>query len=880
LIRRLGAEKSVKGTLKDQLTAAVISGKLEISEIEGKAARVQPKRRSRPKLKWDSQDRDILFFKRLAMESLKQSLVNIELPRELGYVRNFLDALYDVNKTNAISHLEHFFCLAAFARLKPSDCAKEWYFRQRLTVAAKNILIKKRSNQSLSRKDAEDFERIFKRVRSFINDDELDGLLNFYEKRKAQEEYARNQIEIDRKRSEIERRLSVYDFERAERLYQKYKDIVAYAIYQELVMKYETKQAEEKLCHVKRLFERFDFDGADKAYLDFARIIPREKYDEMKLFYQEKYSLKMLDEIVMPHLRSFNFSTAEVFYAEHRDIIWPKHYEKEKTEALVKQLERKIVQFLQEGDYAAADDLAETHPEFPKEQYLALKMGFVSRRLSSMGKSLFTPVEVQEFSKMILRENPDLANSLNSQKVGRFILDKLPETVSPPGLYIFVIEQLLDDIKKGILSVENEKVFLAARCVMESDQLSDNDKRSLWLVFRSCPSALQEFVNKAAPLLDKIADAYPYERLKDISEIYLPSEKACLRYLMKNESEKLDEELIGSLRALFSKRRFVNCQMVVALLKAKQEHHRLRLRDILDDLLKRIVTTAFDYNLLLKTPVQNLIFPRCLSDFENKNFQISDRDLIFCEGKRLRRRENGEAYILCRNRQCNERTELLESDSEAQCDNYFFDFLREEFGIDHDDISLNDDFIHAMGAFNRWNEIAERLVCGYGGTLGCGSTLIFSKAPQVKPGRAAYATTYWRCSNQSCHEAENVIKLSHCAGCGKIIDSRFDRVACNRKDGKSFYICMDCGYCCDEHRVSGICPKCGKNEGWDNLDQYGKRYQCKGCGHEILVPGFYKHCLDCGTGQYSHENAGFWPPTERKISVPQHDDIPFDDIPF
>lgn len=837
----------MKGTLKDQMKAAVVSGKLEIPKIESKAARVQPKRRARPKLNDIFHDRDNLLFRRLAMEGRKEASINIELPREFGNVRSFLDAVYDAGKTNAISDVEIFFCLAAFARLKPRDCGKDWYFRQRLTVAAKNIYIKKRSNQSLSGKDAEDFERIFKRVQSFINDEELDGVLDFDEKRRAQEEYARNQIEIARTRSEIERRLSVYDFERAERLYQKSKDIVAYAIYKELVMKYETKQAEEKLCQVRRFLDRFDFDGADKAYLDFARIIPREKYDETKLSYQERYSLKMLDEIVLPHLRSFNFSTAEMLYAEHRDIIWPKHYEKEKTEALVKQLERKIVQFLQEGDYAAADDLAQAHPEFPKEQYLALKMGFVSRRLSSMGKSRFTPVEVQEFSKMILRENPDLANSLNSQKVGRFILDKLPETVSPPGLYIFAIEQLLEDIEKGILSVETEKVFLAARCVMESDQLSDNDKRSLWLMFCACPSVLQEFVNKAAPLLDKIADAYPYERLKDISEIHLPSEKACLRYLMKSESEKLDGELIGRLRALFNQRRFVNCQMVVALLKAKQEHHRLRLRDILDELLKRIVTTAFDYNLEFKTPVQNLIFPRCLSDFQRKNFQISDRDLMFCEGKRLRRSENGADYILCRNRQCDERTELLKSDSEAQCDNYFFDFLREEFGINHDDISLNDDFIHAMGAFNRWNEIAERLVCGYGGTSGCGSTLIFSKSPQVKPGRAAYATTYWRCSNPSCHEAENVIKLSHCAGCGKIIDSRFDRVSCNRKDGKRFYICIECGYCCGEHRVSGICPKCGQNKGWERLDKHGKRYRCRACDHEIAVPLLNKHCLDSDT---------------------------------
>lgn len=639
----------MKGTLKDQLIAAVNSGELEIPKPERKEAQAQPKVRTRPKLNAHLQDRDIPFLRMLAVEGRKQSSIKMQFPGGFGDVKSFLAAVYEARKTSAISDVDNFFCLTAFARLKPKTCGKDWYFRQRLTVAAVDIFIriKKRSSQSLSPKDSNDFESIFKTVRSFINDDEFDRLLDNYEKRRVQEEYSRRQTEIARcseiehrlalydferaerlyqkykgvvayasyqdlvkkyekqseiaKRfSEIERRLSVYDFERAERFYQRYKGVLDYAPYQELVRKYEAKNAEEKLCQINRFLERFDFDRANKAYLAFSRIIPREKYEKTKLSYQEKYSLKMLDQIVMPYLRGFNFPTAEMLYAEHRDIIRLKHYEEAKAEALIKKLESKIIKFLQEGDYASADDLAGRHPEFPKERYLALKVGFVSRHVSSMGRSRFTPVEVREFSKMILREDPALVNSLNSQKIGRFILHKLPGTVSPPGLYIFAIEQLLEDIKKETLAVESEKVFLAACCFMESDRLLDKDKRSLWLLFCAYPSVLQEFINKAAPQLDKVADAYPYDQINDISDIYLPLEQFSLRYL-NDDPLKFNTKSLRSLRAVFEKNRYVNSEMVVALFEAVLDGKQIHLRDILHGLLRQIVNRAFDYRLRSNT---------------------------------------------------------------------------------------------------------------------------------------------------------------------------------------------------------------------------------------------------------------------------------------
>jgi len=156
---------------------------------------------------------------------------------------------------------------------------------------------------------------------------------------------------------------------------------------------------------------------------------------------------------------------------------------------------------------------------------------------------------------------------------------------------------------------------------------------------------------------------------------------------------------------------------------------------------------------------------------------------------------------------------------------------------------MNQEFIRSMGAFNRWNEIVTHLFCGYGEGGGCGSPLTYSNTNQVKAGLAAYATTFWHCPNSSCAKYTQSIKLSHCKGCLKIIDSRIDRHHCPRED-IMFYICNDCGFCCDKHNVSGICPKCGVNGGWESKDGYGSWYKCCNCGHTIKVPISSRGCLN------------------------------------
>ncbi len=85
---------------------------------------------------------------------------------------------------------------------------------------------------------------------------------------------------------------------------------------------------------------------------------------------------------------------------------------------------------------------------------------------------------------------------------------------------------------------------------------------------------------------------------------------------------------------------------------------------------------------------------------------------------------------------------------------------------------------------------------------------------------------------------------------------------------------------CDEHKVSGTCPKCGQNKGWDNLDEYGKRYRCVACDHEIAVSGLHKHCLDADGANRGTEINKPKDFTLRKDTLSNHGKVPFDDIPF
>ncbi len=564
---------------------------------------------------------------------------------------------------------------------------------------------------------------------------------------------------------DIKALLESYFFDEAEQFYIRNKDYINGQEYKKLEQKYLEKQHKEKFANtfenIKSLLESYQFDEADQFYIKNKDYINELEYKKLKQDYQEKQRKELTAKVfkdIEAFLESYRFEEADKLYNKNKNFFTNKKYR----------------------------DLKQTYVE--KQRIDELKMDIFD-------KFNMNEEEALSISKILI-QNRVLSEDMTWEKLKAFTITNMKEIEFPRSIYFLLLEDISSDIREGVAVLDEDILTALMEMALGFRNKRKAECRNVWTVFETHPAILKKLSSFQDTFLEELADTFPLENFVKFSHFYLPPETFCLTYL-KNGRVPLDEESYAKVKSSFQKNRYFNCEMVLALLKAKNEHRKITVKDILDDLLKEIVNRAFNYNLSSKRPISNLIFPGCISDYKSKNFQISNSNLVFCEGRQLKRREDGEIYMLCRNRQCNERTKLLNVEGGAQIDNYFFTFLREEFGISSDDISLNKDFVQAMGAFNRWNEIAERLVCGYGKTEGCGSPLIFSKTPQVNPGQAAYATTYWRCSNPVCKNVKTAIKLSHCAGCHKIIDSRFDKVSCNRRDGKEFFICMDCGYCCD-----------------------------------------------------------------------------------
>ena len=210
------------------------------------------------------------------------------------------------------------------------------------------------------------------------------------------------------------------------------------------------------------------------------------------------------------------------------------------------------------------------------------------------------------------------------------------------------------------------------------------------------------------------------------------------------------------------------------------------------------------------------------------------RSYIFCEGNWV---DTGNGYIMCRNHRCDEKRLNLKKQT-TTFNGYFVSFLEDNFGIPVDMLYRSKDFMKCMGALTRGNELTEILYCGCNENNGCGSSLTYSHH-YGKDGFIAYTTSYWKCSNPLCNKQNQIIKISHCAGCNKIIDSRVDHQKCPGNYENPIYICKSCGYCCRAHIISGICPSCGKTPNW-TPDKYASRYTCSNCNHTIKIPVIYK----------------------------------------
>jgi hypothetical protein len=132
------------------------------------------------------------------------------------------------------------------------------------------------------------------------------------------------------------------------------------------------------------------------------------------------------------------------------------------------------------------------------------------------------------------------------------------------------------------------------------------------------------------------------------------------------------------------------------------------------------------------------------------------------------------------------------------------------------------------GWVNRLNEIRGRLRCS-----ACEQIM----RPNYKYARnlAVYNSTVFSCASGIGHDLN--IFLSHCWGCGQIIDSRESRI---RIEG--FYICIHCGSgprTSERYSCGKICPNCG-GKIMRRLNGNPVGYRCEACAHEISIPRFYR----------------------------------------
>ena len=156
-----------------------------------------------------------------------------------------------------------------------------------------------------------------------------------------------------------------------------------------------------------------------------------------------------------------------------------------------------------------------------------------------------------------------------------------------------------------------------------------------------------------------------------------------------------------------------------------------------------------------------------------------------------------------------------------------------------------DGLVNAIGGeINRLNEIRERCKCRE-----CSNRLEFNKKYSIKD--AVYrATTTKECSTLECVGPS--VYLSHCSGCGNIIDSRDSRF----QDKDNYYVCISCASGKDLEIAGRQCPQCN---GINTLRGNYRNKQCKECKHKVQLP-FASRRGKFSSGQESNFDQGnVWP---------------------
>jgi len=407
---------------------------------------------------------------------------------------------------------------------------------------------------------------------------------------------------------------------------------------------------------------------------------------------------------------------------------------------------------------------------------------------------------------------------------------------------LFDVKKLIEKLKFHsttgscieILLGLNSREFIRFLSLPElQTKLGEDDYPCLWQRLINNNEDITTVINDSTK--EKLINYLPYEEFANLHRKIDLSEYEYCRYVegfYAKDSEHNQKDIYEAL----SEKNMMQAKLVLALLRAKLSNNYDQLPKL--DLLKKL-TNLFDSKFLKllfeayapqRKKITNLLWHDC-----HPSAHWLDT-LTCCEGKILIREQQGfiEEYTMCRNNKCDTPQHCNDSSTAI-----LYRVLDGWFGLDSNLLHKNETFTRSISAVNRWNEVLPLLFCRC-----CKDPLEYAEHNKDSMGRLAYGVSYWQCSNKNCSQNSESIKLTHCYGCGKNIDSRDNHHACNPEALVSYskiYICNDCGSCCHKHDGwSGICPNCGEIDAFKREMNRQYKYECNHCGHAVKPPAKFK----------------------------------------
>lgn len=157
---------------------------------------------------------------------------------------------------------------------------------------------------------------------------------------------------IDKQLPYIKAHLSNYEFDKADKIYQKYREVFPTGVYEELRHSYLVNQFKTQLCE---LLEEEEFAAAAEFFhLSEKGLMSREDYEKLKLNYTQPIIDKQLP-CIKAYLAKYAFDEADSIFQKYREVFQEGFYEKLRHKYLVEQFKKQLCELLQKEKFSAAD---------------------------------------------------------------------------------------------------------------------------------------------------------------------------------------------------------------------------------------------------------------------------------------------------------------------------------------------------------------------------------------------------------------------------------------------------------------------------------------------------------------------------------------------